>query len=137
MLKIIGSNFFLFLARWFLMVLSKEILTLSSLFHMQLHHARLQTSCNFFIFLFFCFVIVFAKILTLFILQLYNISPFKKKYFQLSRNLLWVTKYILMIIITLICVGKTLLFSNYQMGFVGALKMYYTTSKNLQGIFNQ
>jgi hypothetical protein len=85
----------------------------------------------------FVFVFVFAKIHSLFILQLHNISPFRKKYFQLSRNLLWVKKYILTIIITLICVGKTILFSNYQMGFVGALKMYYTTFQNLQGVCNQ
>ncbi len=134
MFKIVGSNFLLFLARWFLMVLSKGILALFQAFF----------TCSYImqnfnpLVIFICFfVFVFAKILSLFILQLYNISPFRKKYFQLPRNLLWVRKYILMIIITLICLGKTLLFSNYQMGFVGALKMYYTTSQNLQGICNQ
>jgi hypothetical protein len=116
------------------MVLSKEIFTL---FHAFFTCSYIMQDFKPLVIIIFVFVIVFANILSLFILQLYNISPFREKYFQILRNLLWVTKYILMIIITLICVGKMLLFSNYQMGFVGALKMYYTTSKFLQGICNQ
>jgi SNF family Na+-dependent transporter len=116
------------------MILSKEIVTLFQAFFTC---SYIMQDFKPLVIIIFFFVIVFAKILSLFIIQLYNISPFKKKYFQLSRNLVWVTKYILMIIITLICVEKMLLFSNYQMGVVGALKICYTTSKNLQGICNQ
>ncbi len=69
-----------------------------------------------FLWLLYLFLQIFG-VCGLLILEFHNILPFKSKYFQPLRNLLWITKYILEIIIHLMYLGKALLFSTFQMGF--------------------
>jgi hypothetical protein len=66
------------------------------------HATTCQTFYDYYVYLF--------NLLCSLILELHNISPFRKKYYQPLKNLLWVTKYTWKTTIPLMCEKITTIF---------------------------